>query len=98
LPATSSVLLTQAAVLVPQFVLAEMTLSFLGLGVPEPVPSWGNLLANLQQYSVLVSYWWMYLPVLAIVPFFLGYLGLASALQELANPYKIEVGSAGGTA
>jgi peptide/nickel transport system permease protein len=89
LPATSSVLLTQAAILVPQFVLAEMTLSFLGLGVPEPVPSWGNLLANLQQYSVLVSYWWMYLPALAIVPFFLGYLGLASALQERTNPYKI---------
>ena len=89
LPATSSVLLTQAAILVPQFVLAEMTLSFLGLGVPEPAPSWGNLLANLQQYSVLVSYWWMYLPALAIVPFFLGYLGLASALQEQANPYKI---------
>jgi len=89
LPATSSVLLTQAAILIPQFVLAEMTLSFLGLGVPEPVPSWGNLLANLQQYSVLVSYWWMYLPALAIVPFFLGYQGLASALQEHFNPYKI---------
>jgi peptide/nickel transport system permease protein len=89
LPATSSVLLTQAAILVPQFVLAEMTLSFLGLGVPEPVPSWGNLLANLQQYSVLVSYWWMYLPALAIVPFFLGYQRLASALQAQANPSKI---------
>jgi peptide/nickel transport system permease protein len=89
LPATSGVLLTQAAILVPQFVLAEMTLSFLGLGVPEPVPSWGNLLSNLQQYSVLVSYWWMYLPALALVPFFLGYQGLASALQEHFNPYKI---------
>lgn len=95
LPATFSVLLTQAAILVPQFVLAEMTLSFLGLGVPEPVPSWGNLLANLQQYSVLVSYWWMYLPALAIVPFFLGYQGLASALQERANPYKIVARSGG---
>ena len=89
-PETSSVLLTQAAILIPQYVLAEMTLSFLGLGVPEPVPSWGNLLSNLQQYSVLVSYWWMYLPALAIVPFFLGYLGLASALQQRTSPYKIE--------
>ena len=90
LPQTSSVLLTQAALLVPQFVLAEMTLSFLGLGVPEPVPSWGNLLASLQQYSVLISYWWMYLPALSVVPFFLGYLGLASALQEGRGAGKME--------
>lgn len=82
LPETFSVLLTQAALLVPQYVLAEMTLSFLGLGVPEPIPSWGNLLANLQQYSVLVSCWWMYLPALAIVPFFAAYLGLAGAMQR----------------
>ena len=89
LPEASSVLLTQAALLVPQFVLAEMTLSFLGLGVPEPVPSWGNLLSSLQQYSVLVSYWWMYLPALIMVPFFLGYLGLGSRLQEQGEPSKI---------
>ncbi|PYU19630.1 MAG: hypothetical protein DMG30_23600 [Acidobacteria bacterium] len=88
LPQTSSVLLTQAAILIPQYVLAEMTLSFLGLGVPEPLASWGNLLANLQHYSILVSYWWMYLPAVAMVPFFLGYLGLASALQEWTAPSK----------
>jgi len=88
LPETSSVLLTQAAILVPQYVLAEMTLSFLGLGVPQPLASWGNLLANLQQYSVLVSYWWMYLPAVAMVPFFFGYFGLSSALQEWATPHK----------
>ena len=89
-PETSSLLMTQATILVPQYVLAEMTLSFLGLGVPEPVASWGNLLGNLQQYSVLMSYWWMYLPALVIVPFFLCYLGLASALQEWANFSKID--------
>src|SRR5258706_12510684 len=90
LPETYSVLLTQAAILIPQYVLAEMTLSFLGLGVPEPVPSWGNLLSSLQQYSVLVSYWWMYLPALAMVPFFVAYLGIASSLQEREQPYKID--------
>ena len=90
LPETASVVLTQAAILVPQFVLAEMTLSFLGLGVPEPLPSWGNLLASLQHYNVLVSYWWMYLPAVAMVPFFLGYLALASLLQDNARPAKIE--------
>ena len=82
LPETYGVVLTQAAILIPQYVLAEMTLSFLGLGVPEPVPSWGNLLSSLQQYSVLVSYWWMYAPAVAMIPFFLGYLRVASLLQE----------------
>jgi peptide/nickel transport system permease protein len=85
LPQTYSVVLTQAAILVPQYVLAEMTLSFLGLGVPEPVASWGNLLSSLQHYSVLVSYWWMYAPAVAMIPFFLGYLRVASLLQETAQ-------------
>jgi peptide/nickel transport system permease protein len=95
LPETAGVLLTQAAILVPQFVLAEMTLSFLGLGVPEPVPSWGNMLASLQHYNVLVSYWWMYLPALAMVPFFLGYLVLASLLQQSAGTAKMEEARSG---
>jgi peptide/nickel transport system permease protein len=89
LPQTLSVVLTQAAILVPQYVLAEVTLSFLGLGVPEPAPSWGNILSSLQQYSVLSSYWWMFLPSVAIVCFFLGYLALASALQDVADKSKI---------
>jgi peptide/nickel transport system permease protein len=96
LPETRGVLLTQGALLVPQFVFVEMTLSFVGLGIPEPAPSWGNLLSALQQYSVLVSYWWMYLPVLAIIPFFVGYQGLANALQPDAVPGKIEEQSGGG--
>jgi peptide/nickel transport system permease protein len=91
LPQTKSVILTQAAILIPQFILAEVTLSFLGLGIPEPAPSWGNLLSSLQQYSVLSSYWWMYLPAVAMVPFFFGYLALSSALQDETRTAKIEL-------
>lgn len=86
LPETSSVLVTQAAILIPQYILAEMTLSFLGLGVPQPIASWGNLLADLERYSVLVSCWWMYLPALIMLPFFVGYLGLASSLHRTDSP------------
>jgi len=89
LPQTKSVILTQAAILIPQYILAEVTLSFLGLGIPEPAPSWGNLLSSLQQYSVLSSYWWMYLPAVAMVPFFFGYLALAGTLQEDRGAAKI---------
>jgi peptide/nickel transport system permease protein len=82
LPHTYGVLLTQAALLVPQYVIAEVTLSFLGLGLSEPLPSWGNLLASLQQYNVLVSYWWMFAPGLALIVFSLGYLAVADAFLE----------------
>jgi peptide/nickel transport system permease protein len=82
LPHTYGILLTQAALLVPQYVVAEVTLSFLGLGLSEPAPSWGNLLANLQQYNVLVSYWWMFAPALALVIVSLGYLQVANAIHE----------------
>ena len=79
---TAGVLLTQSALLVPQFVAAEAALSFFGLGISEPVPSWGNMLAVLQQYSVLVSYWWMLAPAIALVVTSVMYCWLAEALQR----------------
>jgi peptide/nickel transport system permease protein len=85
LPQTYSIILTQAVLLIPQYIMAEVTLSFLGLGVGEPEPSWGNMLASVQQYHVLVSYWWMLLPGIALVPVFLGYVLLANVLQARAT-------------
>jgi peptide/nickel transport system permease protein len=82
LPQLTGLMLTQAAILVPQFTVAEVTLSFFGLGVAEPIPSWGNLLSALQQYHVVVSYWWMFLPALALVPIFLLYYLLADTLHH----------------
>jgi peptide/nickel transport system permease protein len=82
MPMTLNVVLTQMAVLIPQFILAEVILSFLGLGIGEPFPSWGNMLAQAQQYHVLVSYWWMLVPGVALVPVILAYHMLADALQE----------------
>lgn len=82
LPMTFAVALTQMALLIPRFILAEVLLSFLGLGVGEPFPSWGNMLAYAQQFHVLTSYWWMLLPALAPVPVFVAYHSLADHLQE----------------
>ena len=82
LPETFPVVLTQAAIVIPRYILAEVTLSFLGLGMGEPVPSWGNMLAGLQRYYVLESYWWMFSSALALVPVFLFYHWLADALQS----------------
>jgi peptide/nickel transport system permease protein len=82
LPQIVGILLTQAALLAPQYILAEVTLSFFGLGVGEPVPSWGNMLASLQRYHVVASYWWMFLPGIAMVPVFWLYHSLADALHH----------------
>ena len=85
LPQAFGVVMTQAGILIPQFILAEVALSYLGLGVAEPVPSLGNLLAELQQYHVMASYWWMFLPGAALIPVFASYYALANALQERAG-------------
>jgi len=85
LPQAAGVILAQAVILVPQYVLAEITLSFLGLGVGEPVPTWGNMLASLLQIHILESYWWMLAPGIACLPFFLCYLGLGNALETRAR-------------
>jgi peptide/nickel transport system permease protein len=82
LPQIYRIVLTMAAYLVPQFILAEVTLSFLGLGVGEPIPSWGNLLSELQKYNVLTNYWWMYAPAIALVALFLLYHWVSSAIQQ----------------
>lgn len=82
LPQTVGVVVTQLAVLVPQYTLAEVTLSFFGLGVGEPLPSWGNMLASAQRYDVLHSYWWMLTPGIALIPVFLLYYSLANSLQR----------------
>jgi peptide/nickel transport system permease protein len=88
LPQVSGIALTQAALLVPQYVLAEVTLSFFGLGVGEPVASWGNMLSGLNRYHVLASYWWMFLPGIALIPVFLLYYALADALHQRATTYS----------
>ncbi len=63
LPNISTALLTQFALTAPTFILAEITLSFLGVGVQEPSASWGTMLADAKDLSVLKNYWWMLVPV-----------------------------------
>ncbi|HWC16702.1 MAG TPA: ABC transporter permease, partial [Terriglobales bacterium] len=81
-PQTIAVVLIQATLLLTTYSLSEMTLSFLGLGVSEPVPSWGNMLASLQKYNVLTSYWWMFAPAVPAIALFWGYYTVANGLQE----------------
>jgi peptide/nickel transport system permease protein len=88
-PETFGVLLTQAVLLVPQYVAAEAVLSFFGLGIAEPVPSWGNMLSTLQQYNVLVSYYWLLAPACALVVTSVTYWLLADAIHHWLQSHLI---------
>lgn len=81
LPQAAGVVITQAVILIPQFITAEVTLSFLGLGMSEPLPSWGNMLSAFQQFQVMSSYWWMAAPIAALVLVSLTYFALADVLH-----------------
>ncbi len=82
LPLTTGVVVTQATILIPLYMLAEMTLSFLGLGVEEPMASWGNMLTEARQYHALVLHRWLLAPGVAAIPVLLGFLMLADALLD----------------
>jgi peptide/nickel transport system permease protein len=79
LPQAYGVAMTQAALYIPQYITAEVVLSFFGLGVSEPVPSWGNMLGRLQNLFILESCWWMYSPAILLVAVLLIFEWLSRA-------------------
>jgi peptide/nickel transport system permease protein len=67
LPNVKPVLLAQFWISVPLFILTEANLGMLGLGVTEPLPSWGNLLRELENYTALRHSPWLWAPLLSLV-------------------------------
>ena len=67
LPAAAGSLAAQTTLLVPAFILAESTLSFVGLGFGEPTPSWGGMLSDAGGGRMLLEAPWLMAPALAIV-------------------------------
>ena len=67
MPNLRPVLFAQFWISIPLFVLTEATLSMLGLGVMEPLPSWGNLLKGLEDFSAVRGNPWMLSPLLLLV-------------------------------
>jgi peptide/nickel transport system permease protein len=66
LPAARGFLLVQGALLVPAFVLAEATLSFVGLGFSEPAASWGGMLRDAGRGQAFADAPWLLAPAAAI--------------------------------
>lgn len=67
LPATGGFLAVQATLLLPAFVLAEATLSYVGLGFPNTTPSWGVMLQDAARVAALSQAPWLLAPAGAIV-------------------------------
>jgi len=67
LPNIRPVVVAQFWVLVPIFLLTEANLGMLGLGVTEPMPSWGNMLAELWDYDRIREMPWILAPAALLV-------------------------------
>jgi peptide/nickel transport system permease protein len=87
LPAASGFLAVQATLLLPAFILAEATLSFVGLGFPEPTPSWGVMLQDAGRAGTLVEAPWLLAPAAAIVASVLAlHLAAAEPVDAATEP------------
>ncbi|HBK68040.1 MAG TPA: peptide ABC transporter permease, partial [Firmicutes bacterium] len=69
------------------FILQETSLSFLGLGVPLNIPTWGNILNVAQDLSILKENWWIWLPVgILISTFVLSVNFIGDGLRDSTDP------------
>lgn len=67
LPNLRPILLAQFWISIPLFILSEANLGLLGLGVSEPLPSWGAMLRDLENYSAVLQNPWMLAPAVLLV-------------------------------
>lgn len=66
-PNLRPVLLAQFWISIPVFILTEANLGILGLGVAEPLPSWGSLLRELESFSVFSAQPWLFAPLVLLI-------------------------------
>jgi peptide/nickel transport system permease protein len=87
LPSFMSHLIASATLIIPGMILGETALSFLGLGLRPPITSWGVLLNEAQNISVVALYPWLMLPVIPVILTVLAFNFLGDGLRDAADPY-----------
>jgi peptide/nickel transport system permease protein len=87
LPNTLSFVVVAATLSIPGYLLGEIVLSFLGVGVQEPSASWGNMLIQARSLRVLSSFpWLLYAPGAAIVLTVMAYNFVGDGLRDALDP------------
>ena len=84
MPNLRPMLLAQFWISIPVFVLTEATLSMLGLGVMEPMPSWGNLLRGLEDFSTVGANPWRLAPLVVLILVVICFQLILPMREELA--------------
>jgi peptide/nickel transport system permease protein len=85
LPNLLAPVLVLATLSIPSAIIFEATLSFLGLGVQPPTASWGNLLADAQNYYE-VAWWYLVFPALALLITTLAFNLLGDGIRDAMDP------------
>jgi peptide/nickel transport system permease protein len=85
LPNTLSYVIVAATLSVPYYILGEVVLSFLGVGIQEPQASWGNMLTAAEDVQYLQNYPWLLAPSAAIFITVLAFNFLGDGLRDAAD-------------
>lgn len=87
LPNVMSPIIVATTINIAGFILQEAGLSFLGVGVPSDVPTWGNILNAAKSIDVIQNYWWLWLiPGTIISIFVLAINFLGDGLRDVLDP------------
>jgi len=86
LPNTLSFVIVTATLSVPFFILSEVALSFLGVGIQEPEASWGNMLIAAQSNRILNDFPWVLIPGVFIFLAVMAWNFLGDGLRDAADP------------
>jgi len=87
LPNAISPIIVAVTINTANYILSEAGMSFIGLGVPSAVPSWGNILNAAKSLEVVNNYWWLwFFPGLVISLFVLAVNFVGDGLRDVYDP------------
>ena len=90
LPSFTSYIIVDLVISFPYMVLSETALSFIGLGLKDPVNSLGVLLQNVTKVDVLLNYQWYFIPAGFFMALVLAFVFVGDGLRDAADPYSVD--------